>query len=99
MRYGTREQSKTTEAEMSEQELKPCPFCGGEAEFDFYDGSATIKCADMCEVFPCVDVFIPDRVAKQMRERAFKLWNARKCECDSICEELCREAKRGGGDD
>lgn len=56
-------------------ELKPCPFCGGEAEIVYTEWCAmyTVKCADEynnCEVLPetrhCV-----------VKEAAKEAWNRR----------------------
>ena len=30
------------------KELKPCPFCGGEAETEWHHGYCGVKCNDCC---------------------------------------------------
>ena len=69
------------------EELKPCPFCGGEAEWDIYSqhgiswsiDSAQIKCSE-CEI-QTETVWVRDNLNKQSCEQAFieatKIWNAR----------------------
>lgn len=53
-------------------ELKPCPFCGGEAKIERYDSSLTyVKCANSkCPVDPCT-------MSCRSREQAIKIWNTR----------------------
>ena len=53
-------------------ELKPCPFCGCEAEvFDFEDGRYIVECSSTdCDVFPYT------RIHKSRRE-AIDAWNRR----------------------
>jgi Lar family restriction alleviation protein len=62
-------------------ELKPCPFCGGEASTEFidYEGDTwvgkheVICCNDTCVVQPNTDGFEPE-------EDAIKAWNTRALE-------------------
>ena len=69
--------------------LKPCPFCGGEAEWDvagdgsfsyLVNGYASIRCFD-CEastevVFTMDGVFTPEE-ALRVETEAVRLWNRR----------------------
>ena len=51
-------------------ELRPCPFCGGEAEFEVYGGTA---CAVVCQTCQCgtSTVCLDDEM------RAVEAWNRR----------------------
>ena len=50
------------------EELKPCPFCGGEASIRlYYNGRYGVQC-DVCGV---------RGVVKDCKEEAIKAWNAR----------------------
>ena len=51
-------------------ELKPCPFCGGEAEFETYGGTA---CAVTCRKCRCGT----PTVSLNDGERAVEAWNRR----------------------
>lgn len=53
-------------------ELKPCPFCGGEAKIKRYDSYwAYVECSNSkCLVVPCT-------VFCRNREQAIKIWNTR----------------------
>lgn len=60
-----------------DEKLKPCPFCGGEAELSFgkFDGKDTsyvvcIKCGSQGEFF-----FVSPKYASAIR--AIKAWNRR----------------------
>jgi hypothetical protein len=53
---------------MSEK-LKPCPFCGGEAEAEWIDGAYVINCMGDCNIMMFIDtasIFV-----------ATKAWNTR----------------------
>jgi Lar family restriction alleviation protein len=53
---------------MSSEELKPCPFCGGEAEMRLYD----------CEYFAqCIECFNSTAADHQTKEAAASAWNRR----------------------
>ena len=52
------------------QELKPCPFCGGKAEFETYGGTA---CAVTCRKCRCGT----PTVSLNDGERAVEAWNRR----------------------
>ena len=57
-------------------ELKPCPFCNGEAEFTTnqgYDKNCYVRCKECSAKARVIDVCV-DYAAK---EKAAELWNAR----------------------
>ena len=57
---------------MQEIELKPCPFCGGEAEVNLFLGNYCVTCTN------CMGAIFP---AKGMtREEAIETWNTRSTE-------------------
>lgn len=53
-------------------ELKPCPFCGGDAEiYDFKDGRYLVECSNTsCDVYPCTSIHYD-------KEDAIAAWNRR----------------------
>ena len=62
-------------------ELKPCPFCNGEAEFTTnqgYDKNCYVRCKECSAKARVIDVCV-DYAAK---EKAAELWNARVNDCD-----------------
>ena len=52
---------------MSNKELKPCPFCGGEAELYYYFGSVWVHCTGCDKNFTIFDT----------EKDAIKAWNTR----------------------
>lgn len=77
---------------MSEQKLKPCPFCGGEAKFGTYDVETNLRTASFRFELQCkkckipsitgtLDVYLFDNgdiaVYKDERKRAIDAWNRR----------------------
>jgi len=59
-------------------ELKPCPFCGGEAEIDGYVNAGTyfVQCVD--QYLTC---FQPITNACVDEKSAIEMWNKRSYEC------------------
>lgn len=60
---------------MSEFKLKPCPFCGGEAEI-YVNGGVTVRCKNCY----CGTTFKEDdypRMSKSAVERSIEEWNRR----------------------
>ena len=57
-------------------ELKPCPFCGGEAEFNLFCGYVCITCTE------CMGGVLPAR--GNTKEQAAKDWNRRIKEAPSL---------------
>lgn len=54
---------------MKTPDLKPCPFCGGEAKFNLFCGNYCVTCtACMGGVFP---------FPRSTKEEAAKNWNRR----------------------
>lgn len=54
-------------------ELKPCPFCGGKAKFNFFLGKPCVTCTNcMGGVFPALG---------NTKEIAAKDWNKRVQQC------------------
>ena len=70
---------------MSDGELLPCPFCGGEAKYDNNEGYHYIIC-DECGA----------RNFGFTREQAFDEWNTRidVAETDECCEKSCDEPQK-----
>ena len=70
------------------EELKPCPFCGGIAELHEYSNDFFVKCTccgimtreyakcDFCEKMKCVTSDCSESL-DEARERAIKDWNRR----------------------
>ena len=57
------------------KKLKPCPFCGGEAEcFTNKHGDSYCECYDEYNDYDCCGVKMPDCDTK---ENAIKAWNTR----------------------
>ena len=54
---------------MGESELKPCPFCGGEPDFQ--------KGYRRGVGYVCTDIDCPDWDFKDTKEEAIKAWNTR----------------------
>ena len=78
-------------------ELKRCPFCGGEAKLSKgtkcwghgdYATSITISCKDCC-----AEVEVADYLEEDLKEKAIKLWNTR-TPVDKVIERLEEVAKR-----
>lgn len=61
------------------KELKPCPFCGGEA-FEYYSGSQFEFCEVVCKECGC-------RSKRKTEAEAIKAWNTRK-PIDKVVEQL-----------
>lgn len=55
---------------MSETRLKPCPFCGGEAEVNLFLGNHCVTCNH------CMGAIFPGK--GMTREEAIGYWNTRK---------------------
>lgn len=55
-------------------ELKPCPFCGGEAKFVDCGG---VWCAIICEKCNATTDCIMSSTQYAAREKVIKLWNRR----------------------
>lgn len=54
-----------------EEELKPCPFCGGQALLDEWCGSFKIRCSnDDCDIKP-------DTYSDSVKSEVIRLWNKR----------------------
>ena len=60
-------------------ELKPCPFCGGEAKiFTFYKGGLCVKCMNCYnQTHVWIDECIADAQKKSAFEKAVAAWNRR----------------------
>lgn len=60
---------------MSVQEIKPCPFCGGQADIRYSMNRALIECTNRkCKIQPSTWLHVEtDSVAKLV-----KIWNTRK---------------------
>ena len=53
------------------KELKPCPFCGGEADFHCWKSGWTVECNNnYCEILPETGVY-------RSKEEAAEAWNRR----------------------
>ena len=56
------------------KKLNPCPFCGGEAEIDYFDDDEWfVRCANLegdCEICPSTRFY-------ETREEAVEAWNRR----------------------
>ena len=67
-------------------ELKPCPFCGGEARFETYGGTA---CAVVCQTCQCgtSTVCLDDgmRAAAAWNRRAERTCRMEDCACEDKC--------------
>ncbi len=73
-----------------EEKLLPCPFCGGEAEFEVYGGTA---CAVVCQSCQCgaSTVCLDDGM------QAVEAWNRRADRtCHAVDEECTWECDRCG---
>lgn len=51
------------------KELKPCPFCGGEAELTLFLGNHCVACTN------CLGAIVPSRGMTE--EEAIEAWNRR----------------------
>ena len=61
------------------EKLKPCPFCGADAELKLVDGLYWVQCGGMeCRVTSCTDGINDD-------EEAIKWWNTRPTEPEVEC--------------
>lgn len=59
-------------------ELKPCPFCGGEAYYSYNDGSWYVACFDCgSKAFESMAFGYPPSNMKERRNEAIKRWNKR----------------------
>ena len=62
---------------MPKYNLKPCPFCGGIAEFrlaqSFFDSAIYVECTN-CE---CRTKPIEQSIEYTAREKAVEIWNTR----------------------
>ena len=83
-------------------ELKPCPFCGGEARLYPSEAGFFVGCFnDGCVVNPCSGEFVYDGVwDEEQKEAAIKEWNTRaertcKMRRDEYGEWHCSECERG----
>ena len=58
--------------------LKPCPFCGGEAYYSYNDGSWYVACFDCgSKEFESMAFSYPPINMKERRNEAIKRWNKR----------------------
>ena len=58
--------------------LKPCPFCGGEAYYSYNDGSWYVACFDCgSKEFESMAFSYPPISMKERRDEAIKRWNKR----------------------
>lgn len=77
---------------MTNKELKPCPFCGGDVSFhkdDECDGCHYIHCQGCDAMFDFATTADPENVRETMddlREAIAPVWNRRAL--DAICVEL-----------
>lgn len=63
---------------MSEYTLKPCPFCGGKAEFEIKDPLGGIKTICVkCHNCKCQTKFVEQSVNYAARDKAAEAWNKR----------------------
>lgn len=69
------------------KELKPCPFCGGEA-FEYYSGSQFEFCEVVCKECGC-------RSKGKTEAEAIEAWNTRK-PIDKVVEALEDEYDNAG---
>ena len=67
---------------MKEVELKPCPFCGGEAKINLFLGNYCVTCKE------CTGAIFP--VRGMTKEEAIEDWNTRK-PMEQIVERLERQ--------
>lgn len=72
------------------EELRPCPFCGGEAEFETYGGTA---CAVTCRKCHCGT----PTVSLNDGERAVEAWNRRTWRTCQIIVSVDRNPASYGG--
>ena len=61
------------------EELKPCPFCGGEAKiFAYNNGGMCVKCTKCsCQTESDSDVCYADWKRCSVFERVIEVWNRR----------------------
>ena len=66
------EPTRTYSNPTATDELKPCPFCGGDAEiYDFKDGRYFVGCSNTnCDVYPYTSIHYD-------KEDAIAAWNRR----------------------
>jgi hypothetical protein len=57
---------------MSEQKLKPCPFCGGKAEFEVTVTENAVRCT-LCRA----KIVRSNRKSKASETSSIQFWNAR----------------------
>jgi len=53
--------------------LKPCPFCGGEAGWGAVEGNHYVQCLDVCPMRPTTSLM----KYYDTKEEAYKAWNTR----------------------
>lgn len=69
-------EDETVEEERREEELKPCPFCGGKA-IKYVNNGVCVKCVD-CGISTITLCDIPScKVNNGAIERVIELWNRR----------------------
>ncbi len=72
---------------MSEHNLKPCPFCGGEAELITIGNDFTKKRSAGIECGRCRTKQVVGAIRKSLswcEETIVERWNKRICECEPI---------------
>ena len=65
-------------SEQTEQELKPCPFCGGEVEIECIDKEYFyISCENCCSSTSFGIVFEDGTAAEATKAESIEAWNRR----------------------
>jgi hypothetical protein len=66
------------------EELKECPFCGGEAKiYSSSDGGICVKCMECgCQSSYDCDLCLDDCLKRNAFEHVVKAWNRRRIEDD-----------------
>lgn len=64
---------------MSKTELKPCPFCGGEAKVEYIPEAYFDKFVAHCKSSKCIAFYVGyvDEGLFSTEEKAIKAWNTR----------------------